>query len=149
MDAESLLLHVDYSIRQLREFANVSRALDGLECIHEATMGAPSSSSTPSDHPAPRRRSPAQSISRLKKLPIDQPRSTSRTPSHHCKPPALAPGLFRVQTSNGSFCGGGSFSRLRSSGLSPSNPDKFFSIVHAFSRMRISGLGTISSAGVR
>ena len=38
MDAESLLLHVDYSIRQLREFANVSRALDGLECVREALL---------------------------------------------------------------------------------------------------------------
>ena len=36
MDAESLLLHVDYSIRQLREFADVSRALNGLERIREA-----------------------------------------------------------------------------------------------------------------
>jgi hypothetical protein len=38
MDAESMLLHVDYSIRQLREFANVSRALDGLECVREALL---------------------------------------------------------------------------------------------------------------
>ncbi len=38
MDAESMLLHVDYSIRQLREFANVERALDGLDSVREALL---------------------------------------------------------------------------------------------------------------
>jgi hypothetical protein len=38
MDAESLLLHVDYSIRQLREFEEMARPLAAWECFCEAVL---------------------------------------------------------------------------------------------------------------